>query len=43
MYKKQRITLKLNAEYLAMLLMDVFKGQMTNQAKEILNRNNIIL
>ena len=40
--QKQRNTLKLNAEYLAMLLMDVFKGQMTNPAKEILNRNNII-
>ena len=41
--QKQRNTLKLDAEYLAMLLMDVFKGQMTNPAKEILKRNNIIL
>ena len=41
--QKQRNTLKLDAEYLAMLLMDVFKGQMTNPVKEILKRNNIIL
>ena len=41
--QKQRNTLKLDAEYLAMLLMDVFQGQMTNPAKEILKRNNIIL
>ena len=33
----------ITATYLAMLLMDVFKGQMTGPAKEILKRNNIIL
>ena len=41
--QKQRNTLKLDAEYLAMLLMDVFKGQMTDPVKEILKRNNTIL
>ena len=41
--QKQRNTLKLDAEYPAMLLMDVFKSQMTNPVKEILKRNNIIL
>ena len=41
--QKQRNTLKLDAEYPAMLLMDVFKGQMTNPVKEISKRNNIIL
>ena len=41
--QKQRNTLKLDAEYPVMLLMDVFKGQMTDPIKEILKRNNIIL
>ena len=41
--QKQCNTLKLDAEYPAMLLMDVFKGQMANPVKEILKRNNIIL
>ena len=41
--QKQRNTLKLDAEYPAMLLMDVFKSQMTNPVKEISKRNNIIL
>ena len=41
--QQQRNTLKLDAEYPAMLLMDVFKGQMTNPVNEILKRNNIIL
>ena len=41
--QKQRNTLKLDAEYPAMLSMDVFKGQMTDPVKEILKRNNIIL
>ena len=36
-------TLKLDAEYLAMLLIDVFKDQMTDSVKEILKRNNVIL
>ena len=41
--QKQRNTLKLDAQYPAMLLMDVFKGQITDPVKEILKRNNIIL
>ena len=41
--QKQRNTLKLDAEYPAMLLMDVFKGQMIDPVKEILKRNNTIL
>ena len=41
--QQQRNTLKLDAEYPAMLLMDVFKGQMTDPVKEILKRNNILL
>ena len=41
--QKQCNTLKLDAEYLPMLLMDVFKRQMTGSVKEILKRNNIIL
>ena len=41
--QKQRNTLKLDAEYPAMLLMDVFKGQMTDPVEEILKRKNIIL
>ena len=40
--QKQRNTSKLDAEYPAMLLMDVFKGQMTDPVKKILKRNNII-
>ena len=41
--QKQRNTLKLDAEYPAMLLMDVYKGQMTDPVKEILKRNNNML
>ena len=41
--QKQRNTIKLDAEYPVMLLMDVFKGQMTDPVNEILKRNNIIL
>ena len=33
----------MDAEYLAMLLMDIFKGQLSDPVKEILKRNNIIL
>ena len=33
----------LNAEYPVMLIMDVFKGQMTNPVKAILKKNNIVL
>ena len=41
--QKQSNTLKLDAEYPAMLLMDIFKGQMTDPVKEILKGNNIII
>ena len=41
--KNQRKILKLDAEYLAMLIMDVFKGQMTDPVKELLKKNNIVL
>ena len=41
--KSQRKILKLDAEYPAMLIMDVFKGQMTDPVKEILKKNNIVL
>ena len=41
--QKQRNTLKLDSEYPAMLLMNVFKGQRTDPVKEILKRKNIIL
>ena len=41
--QKQSNTLKLDAEYQAMLLMDIFKGQMTDPVKEILKGNNIII
>ena len=41
--KNQRKILKLDAEYPAMLIMDVFKGQMTDPVKEILKKNNIVL
>ena len=40
--KKQRKILKLDVEYPAMLIMDVFKGQMTDPVKEILKKNNIV-
>ena len=42
-YVQKCNTLKLDAEYPAMLLIDVFKDQMTDSVKEILKRNNIIL
>ena len=41
--KNQCKILKLDAEYPAMLIMDVFKGQMTDPVKEILKKNNIVL
>ena len=41
--KNQSKILKLDAEYPAMLIMDVFKGQMTDPVKEILKKNNIVL
>lgn len=41
--QNQRKALELDAEYPAMLIMDVFKGQMTNPVKDILKRNNIVL
>lgn len=42
-YIQNRKALELDAEYPAMLIMDVFKGQMTNPVKDILKRNNIVL
>ena len=41
--QKQRSTLKLDVEYLVMLLMDVIKSQMTDPVTEFLKINNIIL
>ena len=41
--KTQRKILKLDAEYPAMLIMNVFAGQMTDPVKEILKKNNIVL
>ena len=39
--KKQRQNLSLDPQYPALLIMDVFKGQMTKQVKYLLNENNI--
>ena len=41
--KKQRQKLSLDPHYPAQLIMDVFKGQMTKQVKDLLNENNIKL
>lgn len=41
--EKQRTSLELDAEYTAMLIMDVFKGQRTDPVKVALKNNNIIL
>ena len=41
--KKQRQNLSLDPQYPALLIMDVFKGQMTEQFKDLLNENNIKL
>ena len=41
--KKQRQSLSLDPQYPALLIMDVFKGQMTKQVKDLLNENSIKL
>ena len=41
--KKQSQNLSLDPQYPALLIMDVFKGQMTEQVKDLLNENNIKL
>ena len=41
--KNQRQNLSLNPQYPALLIMDVFKGQMTKQVKDLLNENNVKL
>ena len=41
--KEERKSLNLSDEHPALLIMDVFKGQMTDAVKEILKKNNIIL
>ena len=41
--KKQRQNLSLDPHYPALLIMDVFKDQMTKQVKDLLNENNIKL
>ena len=41
--KKQRQNLSLDPHYPALLIMDVFKGLMTKQVKDLLNENNIKL
>ena len=39
--KKQRQNLNLDPQYPALLILDVFKGQMTKQVKELLYKNTI--
>ena len=41
--KKQLQNISLDPQYPALLIMDVFKGQMTKQVKDLLNENNIKL
>ena len=41
--KKQRQNLSLDPQYPALLIMGVFKGQMTKQVTDLLNENNIKL
>ena len=41
--KKQRQNLSLDPQYPALLIMEVLKGQMTEQVKDLLNENNIKL
>ena len=39
--KKQRQNLSLDPQYPVLLIMDVFKGQITEKVKDLLNGNNI--
>ena len=41
--KEQRKNLSLDSQYPALLIMGVFKGQMTEPVKELLKKNNIKL
>ena len=41
--EKQRFSLNLDFDHQALLIMDVFKGQMTCAVKELLNENHILL
>ena len=41
--KQQHQNLSLDHQYSALLIMDVFKGQMTKEVKDLLNENNIKL
>ena len=41
--KKQRQNLSIDPQYPALLIMDVFKDQMTKQVNYMLNENNIKL
>ena len=41
--KKERQNLSLDPQYPALLIMDVFKGQMMKEVKDLFNENNIKL
>ena len=41
--EKQRVSLDLDFDHPALLIMDVFKGQMTCAVRELLNDNHILL
>ena len=41
--KNQSQNLSLNPQYSALLIMDLFKGHMTKQVKDLLNENNVKL
>ena len=41
--EKQRVSLNLNFDHPVLLIMDVFKGQMTCAVRELLNENHILL
>ena len=41
--EKQRVSLNLDFDHPALLIMDVFKGQMTCAVRELLNENHILL
>ena len=41
--KEQRITLSLDFDHLALLIMDVFKDQMTESVRELVNESHILL
>ena len=41
--EKQRVSLNLNFDHPAILIMDVFNGQMICAVRELLNKNHILL